>query len=65
MEDVGDLLDLCIGLPVLREIVLMFRLASNGRRQLGGAAVEHSGDAVQVRAPRDLEDGDDQGDAAR
>jgi hypothetical protein len=64
-EDVGDLLDLCIGLPVLPEIVLMFRLASNGRRQLDGAAAEHSGDAVQVRAPRDLEDGDDQGDAAR
>jgi hypothetical protein len=59
------MLDLCIGLPVLPEIVLMFRLASNGRRQLGGAATEHSGDAVQVRAPRDLEDGDDQGDAAR
>jgi hypothetical protein len=65
VQDVGDLLALCIGLHVLREIVLISRLASNGRRKLCGAAVEHSGDAVQVRAPRDLEDGDDQGDAAR
>jgi hypothetical protein len=65
VEDVGDPLDLCIGLPVLPEIVLMFRLAVNGRRQLDGAAAEHLGDAVPVRAPRDLEDGDDQGDAAR
>jgi hypothetical protein len=65
IEDFGDLLDLCMGLPVLPEIVLICRLASNGRRQLDGAAAEHSGDAVPVRAPRDLEDGDDQGDAAR
>jgi hypothetical protein len=64
LEDVGDLLDLCIDLPVLPEIVLMFRLASNGRRQLDGAAAEHLGDAVPVRVPRDLEDGDGQGDAA-
>jgi len=64
VEDVGDLLDLCVGLPVLPEIVLMFRLAANGRRQLDGAAAEHLGDAVPVRVPRDLEDGDGQGDAA-
>ena len=65
MEDVGELLDLCIGLSVLCEMVLMFHLASNGRRQLGSAAVERSAGTVPVRAPRDLEDGDDQGDAAR
>jgi len=64
VEDVGDLLDLCVGLPVSPEIVLMFRLAANGRRQLDGAAAEHFRRRSTGARAKGSGGRDDQGDAA-